>query len=177
MVAEDQKKEVEEKIIIQDGQPVPQRPPWPKIVWKVSTLPFIVVFFLGLHILSSQGNIINLLGWLFVWIVLVFPLRYLTCARCPYYGERCSSGFGKLVTYLFRKQEEKSMVFGLWLDLVCFVLIFLIPLPSAWRLGGFLLALGCPSITGWHGGTPALILLLEIAPKYTVVIMTDRSVI
>ena len=33
------------------------------------------------------------------------------------------------------------MILGLWLDVVFFLLLLLIPLPDVWRLGGFLLFL------------------------------------
>ena len=42
---------------------------------------------------------------------------------------------------MFKKQEGKSMLLGLWLDVVFFFVLFLFPLSDVWRLGGFLFLL------------------------------------
>jgi hypothetical protein len=42
---------------------------------------------------------------------------------------------------MFRKQEGRSILLGLWLDVAFFLALFLVPLPEVWRVGGFLLLL------------------------------------
>jgi hypothetical protein len=129
-----------EETIIQDGVSCPQKPPWAPWVGKVSGLPFILILGLAIFILV-QTDIIKLLIWLAVLVIFVYPLRFLVCARCPYYGEQCCSGMGKLIPHLFRKQEGKSMKPGLWLDVFFYLLLFLLPLPEVWQYGGLLMTI------------------------------------
>ena len=101
--------------IYQDGIECPSSPPWPSWVSRISGLPFILILGLASYFLY-QSNTITLLVWLAGFFVFVVPLRYLICARCPYYGKDCSSSFGRLVPLMFKKQDGKSMRLGLWLD-------------------------------------------------------------
>jgi hypothetical protein len=96
-----------------------------------------------------QTNLMTLLVWLLLLAVFAVPLRYLVCARCPYYGQVCSTDMGKLVPRMFARQEGKSMRLGLWLDVVCFTLLFLLPLAALWRWGGILaLVIWCALFLG-----------------------------
>ena len=123
--------------IIQDGIACPRKPPWDPKVSKLTGLPFILILILGIYVLFQAG-IIKLLIWLLAFGIFVYPLRYLVCARCPYYGMECSSGMGKLVPGMFKKQEGKSMKMGLWLDVLFFLFLFVYPLAPIWRIKGFL---------------------------------------
>jgi len=124
----------------QDGVPCPTQAPWRPRVSAVTGLPFVPIAALALFVLAHT-SIPKLLLWAALLAVFAYPLRYLVCARCPYYGQRCSSTFGVAVTRMFKKQEGKSMRAGLWLDVVMFALLLLIPLPDMWRWGGALLTL------------------------------------
>ena len=121
--------------IVQDGVSCPRKPPWDPKVSKLTGLPFVLILALAVYVLFQAG-ILKLIIWLSALGIIVYPLRYLICARCPYYGMECSSGLGKLVPRLFKKQEGKSMVMGLWLDIVFFTFLFAYPLPYIWRTEG-----------------------------------------
>ena len=136
----DMKEPTQDDCITQDGCRGPRKAPWPSSISIVTTLPFLVVFGLGFYILMNS-SMLKLAVWLAVVVFSIVPGRYFLCARCPYYGQDCSTKFGRLVPYLFRKQEEKSMRPGLWLDLTEMIVLFLIPLPDAWRTGGLILLL------------------------------------
>ncbi|MDY6856034.1 MAG: hypothetical protein SWO11_15265 [Thermodesulfobacteriota bacterium] len=123
--------------IIQDGIACPRKPPWDPKVSKITALPFLLIVVLAIHVLFQAG-IIKLIIWLLALAIFAYPLRYLICARCPYYGTDCSSIMGRLVPKLFKKQEGKSMVIGLWLDIVFFIFLFAYPLPYIWRIEGLL---------------------------------------
>lgn len=126
--------------MLQDGAACPRKAPWDRRVSKLTGLPFLLTIALGALILAIADPIL-LIIWLAVWVIFFYPLRYLVCARCPYYGQTCSSSMGRTVTKMFRKQDDKSMKPGLWLDVVCFILLLAIPLPAVWRLGGIYLLL------------------------------------
>jgi len=105
------------------------------MISRLTTIPFAIMFMLGVYILAG-GSSLRLIIWFGVVVFSIVPGRYLLCARCPYYGQHCSTGFGRLVPYLFKKVEGKSMKPGLWLDLTEMILLFVIPLPDAWQKGG-----------------------------------------
>jgi len=129
-----------DEFVEQDGCRIPRKAPWSPWVGRLTTLPFVVMFCLGFFILFNTSTI-TLIVWLAVVVLSIVPGRYFLCARCPYYGQNCSTRFGRLVPYLFKKIEGKSMKAGLWLDLTEMFLLFVIPLPFAWRLGGIVLLL------------------------------------
>lgn len=114
--------------IMQDGVVCPRKPPWDSRVSRITGLPFMVILVLGIYILVVQAGFIKLVIWLLAYAIFSYPLRYLVCARCPYYGMDCSSSYGKLVTKMFKKQEGKSMLLGLWLDVMFFAFLFIFPL-------------------------------------------------
>lgn len=122
-----------------DGIICPKQSPWPKWVRWVTTLPILPMTALGIYILARTDTV-KLIIWLTVLAVFAVPLRYLVCARCPYYGQPCSTTMGKIVPLLFNKQDGKPMKFGLWLDVISFTLLFLLPIPEAYELGGMILA-------------------------------------
>lgn len=126
--------------IIQDGVSCPRTSPWPSSVSKLTRLLFIPVIVLPVYILV-QTSIPKLILWLVLFGIFAYPLRYLVCARCPYYGQACSTDLGRIVPGLFKKQEGKSMRLGLWLDVVFFAILFLLPLPQVWEYGGILMLL------------------------------------
>lgn len=128
--------------IMQDGIACPRKPPWDPKVSKITGLPFILILILGIYILFQAG-IPKLIIWLIAYSIFTYPLRYLICARCLYYGMDCSSGFGKLVPKMFKKQEGKTMQLGLWLDVLFFAFLFVYPLLYIWRKGFLFIIVWC----------------------------------
>jgi len=124
--------------VVQDGISCPAEPPWHPRVSLVTGLPFLPIAVLAVFVLV-QTSWPKLLLWSALLGIFAYPLRYLICARCPYYGKPCSTQFGRIVPRLFQKQEGRSMKMGLWLDVVMIALLLLIPLPEVWRVGGVLL--------------------------------------
>gem|GEM_PF-991099 len=123
--------------IIQDGVVCPCTTPWDPKVSTITGLPVVPILILALAILPAAEMLV-LIIWLSAFVIFVYPLRYLICARCPYYGMDCSSKAGRLVTRMFKKQEGKSMVMGLWLDVMFFAFLFVYPLPHIRRVKGAL---------------------------------------
>ena len=134
------KNEGEQEFVVQDGVRCPSHPPWAPRVSTLTSLTFIPIILLACYVLA-QTSLFKLVAWLLLLTIFAYPLRYLVCARCPYYGQRCSTMLGLTVPRMFRKQEGRSMLLGLWLDVAFFLALFLIPLPEVWQVGGFLLLL------------------------------------
>ncbi len=126
--------------VIQDGVKCPKISPWPESASIITGIPMIFTGGLGFYILASS-SIGYLIFWLFLLFLFAYPLRYLVCARCPYYGQHCATSMGKNIHRLFKKQEGKSMKLGLWLDVVIGIPIFLIPLPYAFSTFGWFMGL------------------------------------
>jgi len=118
--------------VIQDGVECPKHSPWGRYTGILTGIPMTLIAVLAVYILGKT-SFMALAVWLVLLFIFAVPLRYLICARCPYYGQPCSTMMGVLVPRIFKKQEGKSMVPGLWLDVVFFLLLFFIPLPYAWR--------------------------------------------
>jgi hypothetical protein len=149
-------KDGERLCVLQDGVECPRQAPWKK-TYSAAGIPGLILIALGVYILAKTS-----IAWLMIWGLIVFlfayPLRYLICARCPYYGQQCWSGLGVAVTFMFKKQEGKSMMLGLWLDVVLGLIIFAIPLVLAVRYlapamtmvwcGAFLLMVGVMTRAG-----------------------------
>ena len=125
--------------VMQDGAACPRESPWTRPS-KIEILTWLVVVGLGIYILGKT-SFHALAAWLLMIFTFVVPLRYLICARCPYYGQECHNGLAKFVTYLFKKQEGKSMVLGLWLDIILGAPIAVIPLYYAWTGWGWIMVL------------------------------------
>ena len=135
-----EKQKAQEEFAVQDGVRCPTRSPWTPGVSLLTSLAFLPILLLAVYTLG-QTSLFKLFVWLVLLAVFAYPLRYLVCARCPYYGQRCSTLLGLAVPRLFEKQEGRSMLLGLWMDVAFFLALFLIPLTDVWRLGGFLLLL------------------------------------
>lgn len=114
---------------IQDNVEYPEQPPWPRHTEILTGVPMAVTGLLGVYILVKT-SLPALAIWLVLGFILTYPLRYLVCARCPYYGQNCSTPMGRLTPYLFKKQAG-SMKTGLWGDIILGIPLFLIPLICA----------------------------------------------
>lgn len=133
--------------VIQDGVACSCEPPWPRWVSWLTSLAMLPVALCGAYILANTSPW-KLALWLVLFALFAIPLRYLVCARCPYYGKSCSTFLGRTVPLLLKKQEGRSMKLGLWLDVVFMTLLFALPLTEAWHLGGLLLLLLWVSVFG-----------------------------
>ncbi|MFP4475704.1 MAG: hypothetical protein ACLFOY_09080 [Desulfatibacillaceae bacterium] len=118
----------------QDGVHCPRKAPWAPWVGWITTLMFLPLVAVAVVVLA-QTSVWKLLVWLLVLWALLVPLRYFVCARCPYYGDYCSSLFGKTTPFVFRKQHG-SMKVGLWMDVVAVAILFVLPIPDMFRYGG-----------------------------------------
>lgn len=134
--------------VMQDGTVCPKIAPWGRHVGIVTGIPYLVIAVLGGYILERTSPI-ALLVWFLLLLIFAVPLRYLICARCPYYGQPCCTLLGIVTPRLFQKQEGRSMKAGLWLDMVFFLFLFGIPLPYAW------LGFGWPMALLWTGAIVA----------------------
>lgn len=124
--------------VLQDGVSCPKKAPWHPRVSRVTGLPMLPVVALAIYILAVN-SLLFLALWVLLLVIFAWPLRYLICARCPYYGQPCSTNMGLLVTRMFKKQTGKSMKPGLWLDLLFLIMLFAIPVWPAWISGGAML--------------------------------------
>ncbi|MDD5225463.1 MAG: hypothetical protein PHE84_15885 [bacterium] len=145
-----------DKFVIQDGVKCPRVSPWPpsgrnNLIMAVFLIPILGT---AVYVLAKTSPLM-LAVWLLALLLFAWPLRYLICARCPYYGQHCSTNMGKIVPLMFKKQEGKSMKLGLWLDVVSFFFLFLLPAPAAYRVGGMTLALV------WAGAFLLLFILIS----------------
>ncbi len=79
---------------------------------------FVLYFSVGFVILYPfkvlNVPIISLFYVMFLIIMLLFVLRKHLCTNCYYYGKRCSTGWGKLSSLLFK---EKSGNYNLGIKL------------------------------------------------------------
>lgn len=136
-----------EETVLQDGVVCSCESPWPGWVSWLTSITMLPVALCGAYILAATSPW-KLAVWLGLFALFAVPLRYLVCARCPYYGKTCSTFMGRAVPLLFKKQEGQSMKLGLWLDVVFMTLLFALPLTEAWRHGGLLLLLLWVSVFG-----------------------------
>ncbi len=132
------KSESQKDGVMQDGVFCPNESPWPAKNMKWTTASMLPTLLVGIYVLAHT-NIAKLIIWLIIWVIFAYPLRYLICARCPYYGKNCSTYYGIMVKYMFKKQEGKSMKTGLWLDIVFFLIIIGLPIPEMWQFGGIIM--------------------------------------
>lgn len=127
-----------QEFTIQDGCHCPNDPPWHPMVSKITAVPILLFFGVGFFGVAQLGYVYFLI-WLILAGIKIYGIRYLVCARCPYYGKNCSSFFGKLVPLLHKKQENKSMVIGLYIDTLFWGILFLFPLYYflQYKMAGF----------------------------------------
>lgn len=105
--------------VIQDGVICPKTAPWGRHIGVLTTIPYIFIVIFAVIILA-RTSITAMVIWLLLLFAFAFPLRYLICARCPYYGQPCSTVLGMVTPKFFKKQENQSMILGLWLDVLFF---------------------------------------------------------
>jgi hypothetical protein len=106
--------------------------PWSKHVSFITTssaLPALALSWRAL--LRENRRKVPLYGGL--WAALTTVARRDICARCPYYGEHCSTLFGKITPLIWPRSDKPLTTQGFYWDLALLPAIFLYPLPEIWR--------------------------------------------
>jgi len=99
--------------------------------WVIGQNIFFLVYFgigfIGMLPLKIYGfPIISVLYALFLIIMFLFILRKHLCTHCYYYGKRCSTGWGKLSAFMFKKNSGNYKL-GIKLAGITWMLATLIP--------------------------------------------------
>ena len=95
---------------------------------NVFLLVYIGIGFVGMLSIQIQGfPIISTFYALFLVIMLLFVLRKHLCTNCYYYGKRCSTGWGKLSSFIFQKNIGN---YGLGIKLANITWMFIALVPT-----------------------------------------------
>ncbi len=135
---EENMKKPENEVIVRKKVSYPKQSPWPRKSAILTFLPWPFIVIMAIYILARSSTFM-LTVWIVAFLLFAIPLRYLICAPCPYYGQNCSTIMGRVVPFLFKNRPGTPMVLGLWLDIVSFVVLPIIPIPYTWKLGGIAL--------------------------------------
>ena len=104
---------------------------YPIITVIGQNLFFLIYFgigFIGVLPLKIFGiSLISFLYAIFLVIMLLFVLRKHLCTNCYYYGKRCSTGWGKLSSLMF-KEKSGNYKLGIKLAGITWGLATLIPI-------------------------------------------------
>ncbi len=135
MKTEKNMKNPDVEIIVHNGISCPKKSPWPKKSAIITFIPWPFIVLMAVYILAKT-SILMLGVWSAAFLLFAIPLRYLICAPCPYYGQSCSTIMGKVVPFVFKNRPGTPLALGLWLDIVSFTVLLIIPIPYAWNIGG-----------------------------------------
>jgi hypothetical protein len=106
--------------------------PWPKYVSFITTSSALPASALAWRaLLREKRHKLPIYGGL--WLALATVARRDICARCPYYGEHCSTLFGKITPLMWPRSDKPMTTQGFYWDLALLPAIFLYPLPEIWR--------------------------------------------
>ena len=95
---------------------------------NVFLLVYFGIGFLGMLPIQVHGfPILSVLYVFFLAIMLLLVLRKYLCTHCYYYGKRCNTGWGKLSSFMFKK-ESGNYQLGVKLAGVTWILATLIPI-------------------------------------------------
>ncbi|MEW6554544.1 MAG: hypothetical protein AB1384_09685 [Actinomycetota bacterium] len=111
------------------GTGEPAANPWPTYVSFVTTGSTLPALTLGLRSLLEK-NPRKLPGYGILWAALATISRKDICARCPYYGEYCSTLFGKITPLVFPHSDKPMTTRGFYWDLALLPALFLYPIPE-----------------------------------------------
>ncbi len=80
-------------------------------IWIISQNILLLLYFtigtFGIsHIKINKIPVISIIYALFIFSMLVFILRKFVCTSCYYYGKNCNTGWGKLASFLFKKDSK-----------------------------------------------------------------------
>ena len=106
--------------------------PWPKHVSFITTGSALPAAAMALHaLLRENPRRLPVYGGL--WAALTTVARRDICARCPYYGEYCSTLFGRITPLMWRRSDNAMTTQGFYWDLILLPAIFLYAAPEVWR--------------------------------------------
>ncbi len=138
MTEPEMRADAHEDYVLQDGVRWPKKPPWGPRVWIIVAAPLALIFVVAVVVLFKT-SLVSLLVMLLAAGVITVQMMYMVCTRCPYYGRDCFFlRFGRIVPLIFKKQEGKSMVPGMWLSMLIAAFLFVYPIPGMWAYGGWI---------------------------------------
>lgn len=115
---------------MREGVPESPWPPWVSFVTTASALPAVALGTASLW----RGGRRKLPLWGGLWLALTTVSRRHICARCPYYGEYCSTLFGKLTPLMWPRSDEPLSTRGFYWDVALAPPLFALPAPEAYRI-------------------------------------------
>lgn len=122
-----------------DGSAQGAANPWPVYVSFATTASALPAAALAVHALfKEKPRKLPVYGAL--WTALATISRKDICARCPYYGEYCSTLFGKITPLMFPHSDKPLTTQGFYWDLALLPALFLYPMPEIFRTSRRLLA-------------------------------------
>ncbi|MBC7231310.1 MAG: hypothetical protein H5T74_13080 [Actinobacteria bacterium] len=105
-------------------------PPWVSFLTTASALPAAALGTVSLW----RGGRGKLLPWAGAWGLLTTVSRRYICARCPYYGEHCSTLFGRLTPLMWERDERLLTTRSFYWDIALAPILFVLPAPDAYRV-------------------------------------------
>ena len=128
---------------------------YPSISAIGQNLFFVIYFaiaFIGMASLTINNiPIVSIIYIVFMAIMLIFILRKHLCTHCFYYGKVCGTGWGKLATYLFKKNSGNYELGGKLAGITWMLAMF-------FPLIGMIVAL----ILNWFSITITLLLVIFV---------------
>jgi hypothetical protein len=106
--------------------------PWPEYVSFITTSSALPAAAIATRALLRQSRK-KLPVYGLLWTALATVARRDICARCPYYGEYCSTLFGKITSLMMPRSDKPLTRQGFYWDLVLLPAIFIYPVPEIWR--------------------------------------------
>jgi hypothetical protein len=123
----------------QDVSSVAAANPWPVYVSFVTTASALPAAALAVHaLLREKPCKLPVYGAL--WAALATVSRKDICAHCPYYGQYCSTLFGKITPLMFPHSDKPLTTQGFYWDIALLPALLLYPVPEIFRASRRLLA-------------------------------------
>jgi hypothetical protein len=113
--------------------------PWPTSTAFITTGSILPISAIGTYALL-KGNRRKLLLWGMLWGALTTVSRREICARCPYYGEYCSTLMGKITPLMWPRSDKPLTTQGFYWDIALAPALLLYPMPQVHRHSRQLLA-------------------------------------
>lgn len=123
----------------QNGSATRAENPWPPYVAFVTTASALPAAVLAVGaLLKEKPRKLPVYGAL--WAALATISRKDICAHCPYYGEYCSTLFGKITPLMFPHSDKPLTTQGFYWDIALMPALFLYPVPEIFNASKRLLA-------------------------------------